>query len=273
MSYWALPTNTKTQRAARQTAKVAYEAAHPLNEDGNASGRTSNGWRRQGQKQDMSTYHYETLIERQRREAWRAANPNAPLTSEERALLNQAKIDGEKEGATVVKQATQEVKEVIAETTPDHLKRPRNVPKELADQFDASPQFKDASLKAKIEDYRQRGVEEEARIDAMMVQKKVEYERSQDPLFQAAQAHLEKALAHADVADQPGWALAAGYLKAGAIKQFWDQSALLTGRARERTCAALEQSGPAVDAANHAHVKTLNKIAEIDALRNENPGL
>jgi len=186
---------------------------------------------------------------------------------EERKALRKAEEEGRIAGKMVAARVKEEVREVLDATTPAHLKRPLNRFAALADQFEASPQYKNATLLARIAKYRALAIAEDRRIDAAMAERKRRWEIDNDPAVKEALAHCERAEQHADESEKGAWAVARGLAQADAVREYWAEAARLTGAARERTLAKLDEHGAALDNANRDYTQTHVELERIDTLR------
>jgi len=178
----------------------------------------------------MSTYHRLTSLEKERLARAREANPQLPLTSEERAILRQA----EAEGATQ-NQADVRARKVAREAAVlDHEKRPINWARITHENRLAQDRPGNRQSQTILEMLRKRAEDEDRRLDAEMVERKRAYLCATDPAVVNAIENAEGALKLASDVDRIDRAKALGVAKEGDVKAYWKFARELDAKMAER---------------------------------------
>jgi hypothetical protein len=199
----------------------------------------------------MAQFHYLTPMERQRLERARAENPNLPLTEKERSILRQAEAEGATKVAADAK-ARQAAREAAV---PDHEKRPVNHARRVLEMRLEQDRPGNRQSPTILESLRKRADEEDARIDALMAEKKRQYLLANDPDVQNAVKHAEGALKLAADEDREARAKALGIAKEGDWRAYWKAVQELNTAVVERQKANQIDAATARSAAEAEYLK------------------
>ena len=164
----------------------------------------------------------------QERRANRAADrPNEPtrdsffdLPAEQRRRLRRAEEQGRREGVqrAAIEEKIRQQAEIDA--TPKHERRPRNPWRDLIEQWKG--QEYRPEIKRKLAKYAVEAKKEDARIDALLAERKRKYDIDNDPEVIRARTHLESARAGAEPEEAVELARLSGILSAGQTGAYWD---------------------------------------------------
>ncbi len=179
----------------------------------------------------MATYHVLTPAERQRLEARRAANPNAPLTATERAILRQREAEGQAEAKTEAAQRQAAREAEIQEWE----RRPVNYARKVLENRLAQDRPGNRVPVTILESLTRVADERDREIDAEMEAKRKRHLLDTSPDVQGAIQYGEAAVKLASTdEDRQAWARCVGIAKEGDYKAFWTAARELNAKIAER---------------------------------------
>ena len=184
----------------------------------------------------------------QRKAARKAqANPLAPpiviqrpdQTYEQRKSSRKAEEQGRQEAVVIADAQEAARKAAELANTPEHLRRPRNVWRDLIDQWQG--QAYRPEIAKKLDNYRLRAEKEDSRIDADMAERARRHAVETNPETIKAREHLATVSQGADDAERLELARLRGLIEAGGAADYWAQVQPLTqarlARLQERVAA------------------------------------
>lgn len=196
-----------------------------------------------------------------KRLAEKQARGDVRLTSRERGYLMQKEQDARAEGKRLATIVEADNRKVIEASTPDHLKRPRNLAQEAIDQYTKDGRYVAPELKRRLATLQEQAAAREKEIDKEMEAKAKAHAIANDPSVQDALEHCESASQRLpELAEQ--FAELRGLLLGGGpavLPDYWRRAAEVTAAAREKTAEAVDRAGKTLDDATRQYCES--KIA------------
>lgn len=142
------------------------------------------------------------------------------LPFDERRRLRRAEQQGRREGEQRAAMEAEAKRQAEFDALPVHEQRPVNSWRLLIEQWKS--QEHRPEVRRKLEKYRIEAEREDARIDAMLAERKRQYEIDNDPEVQKARTHLESVQAGIETEEERNeFARLSGLLAAGQSGQYW----------------------------------------------------
>ena len=193
---------------------------------------------------------YLTTADKAKLAEWRAKHPDAPLTTDERALRRQEMEEARQEGTRLGGIVTADNAKTIDAATPDWQKKPRNLAREALAQHERGDGFKTPEVQKRIAQLRDQAAARDAEIEIEMEDKRIAYEVESSPEVVRALTHCDVATKSAAEEDKSQYAELRGLLTGGGAQVvgiYWQRVADLAERAKQRDGEKISETGKALD--------------------------